>query len=52
MDQEPDRRIDYIFSAFHGRDGGGRPIECRVVADEPVDGVWPTDHFGVFAVLA
>jgi endonuclease/exonuclease/phosphatase family metal-dependent hydrolase len=51
VDQEPDRRIDYIFSAFHGRDGGGKPIECRVVADAPVDGVWPTDHFGVFAVL-
>lgn len=51
LDQEPDRRIDYIFSAFHGREGGGRPLECRVVADEPVDGVWPTDHFGVLAVL-
>jgi endonuclease/exonuclease/phosphatase family metal-dependent hydrolase len=51
VDQEPDRRIDYIFSAFHGRDGGGKPVECHVVADEPVDGVWPSDHFGVLAVL-
>jgi endonuclease/exonuclease/phosphatase family metal-dependent hydrolase len=51
LDQEPDRRIDYIFSGFHGRHGGGRPVECRVVADEPADGVWPSDHFGVLAVL-
>ena len=48
---EPDRRIDYIFSGFHVDTGAGRPLECRVVADEPVDGVWPSDHFGVFAVL-
>lgn len=51
LDQEPDRRIDYIFSGFHGRSGAGRPVECRVVADTPVDGVWPTDHFGVLAIL-
>ena len=51
LDREPDRRIDYIFSGFHGPSGRGRPLECRVVADEPADGVWPTDHFGVLAVL-
>jgi endonuclease/exonuclease/phosphatase family metal-dependent hydrolase len=51
LDQEPDRRIDYIFSGFHGRNGGGRPVQCRVVADEPADGVWPSDHFGLLAVL-
>jgi endonuclease/exonuclease/phosphatase family metal-dependent hydrolase len=52
LDREPERRLDYIFSGFHGRDGGGRPVECRVVADTPVAGVWPSDHFGVLAVLA
>ena len=51
LDQEPDRRIDYIFSGFHGPSGGGRPVECRVVADEPADGAWPSDHFGLLAVL-
>jgi endonuclease/exonuclease/phosphatase family metal-dependent hydrolase len=51
LDHEPDRRIDYIFSGFHGRGGGGRPVECRVVADEPADGIWPSDHFGLLAVL-
>ena len=50
-DQEPDRRLDYVFSGLHGPDGGGRPLECHVVADQPVDGVWPSDHYGVLAVL-
>ncbi len=52
LDREPPRRLDYVFSGFHGRGGGGRPVECRVVADQPVDGVWPSDHYGVLAVLA
>lgn len=51
LDQEPDRRLDYVLSGFHGSAGNGRPIECQVVADEPIDGVWPSDHFGVLAVL-
>jgi endonuclease/exonuclease/phosphatase family metal-dependent hydrolase len=51
LDQEPDRRIDYVFSGFHGRTGAGRPMACEIVANEPVDGVWPSDHFGVFATL-
>jgi endonuclease/exonuclease/phosphatase family metal-dependent hydrolase len=52
LDAEPDRRLDYIFSGFHGRSGHGRPVECRVVADAPVDGVWPSDHYGVLATLS
>jgi endonuclease/exonuclease/phosphatase family metal-dependent hydrolase len=51
LDAEPERRLDYVFSGFHGRSGLGRPLECRVVADQPVDGTWPTDHYGVLAVL-
>jgi endonuclease/exonuclease/phosphatase family metal-dependent hydrolase len=51
LDAEPERRLDYVFSGFHGRSGCGRPVECRVVADRPVDGVWPSDHYGVLAVL-
>jgi endonuclease/exonuclease/phosphatase family metal-dependent hydrolase len=51
-DNEPDRRLDYVFSWFRGRSGAGRPLDCRVVADTPVDGVWPSDHFGVLAVLS
>jgi len=48
---EPDRRIDYIFSGFPKRDGLGLLEVCRVVCDEPQSGVWPSDHFGVYAEL-
>lgn len=51
LDGEADKRIDYVFSGFHGPALGGRPVECRVVGDAPVEGVWPSDHFGVLAVL-
>ena len=29
----------------------GEPLASRVVLDEPRDGVWPSDHFGVYAEL-
>ena len=48
---EPDRRIDYVFSALPRRDGLGEPLACRVVCDDQADGVWPSDHFGVYAEL-
>jgi endonuclease/exonuclease/phosphatase family metal-dependent hydrolase len=51
-EHEPDRRLDYILSGVHLDTGKGRPLKCHVVADEPVDEVWPSDHFGLFAVLA
>ena len=45
----PFRRIDYIFA----RCSIGSPrldIErCEIVLDEPVAGVWPSDHFGLTA---
>jgi hypothetical protein len=31
--------------------GIGNVETCRVVCDDAVDGVWPSDHFGVFAEL-
>jgi endonuclease/exonuclease/phosphatase family metal-dependent hydrolase len=49
---EPDRRIDYIFVGYPRPDGVGRLESCQVVCDEPLNGVWPTDHFGVFARLS
>lgn len=49
---EPDRRIDYIFAGYPDGEGRGHVVGCRVVCDEPQDGVWPSDHFGVFAELA
>ena len=48
---EPDRRIDYIFAGFPQRNGIGRIERCRVVCDDARDGVWPTDHYGVYAEL-
>ena len=49
--REPDRRIDYIF--VRGRDDRfrGEPLEARVCFDAPVDGTYPSDHFGVTAKL-
>jgi endonuclease/exonuclease/phosphatase family metal-dependent hydrolase len=47
---ESDRRIDYIFVGPASRDGRGLVHDCRVVLDEAsMDGVFPSDHFGVYA---
>ncbi|MEX0874746.1 MAG: endonuclease/exonuclease/phosphatase family protein [Actinomycetota bacterium] len=52
---EPDRRIDYIFTGYPIRIaenfGIGKIEKCRVVCDDEVDGVWPSDHFGLYAEL-
>ncbi len=49
--REPDRRIDYVF--VRGRDDRfrGEPLEARVCFDAPVEGTFPSDHFGVVATL-
>jgi len=46
--REPDRRIDYIFVRPDQR-GRGEPLDSSVCFDRPVNGVYPTDHFGVMA---
>lgn len=51
VEYEPRRRIDYIFVGLPGRKGLGWVEECRVVCNEEENGVWPTDHFGVYAEL-
>jgi endonuclease/exonuclease/phosphatase family metal-dependent hydrolase len=48
---EPDKRIDYIFTGYPDGDGRGALERCRVVCNDEKNGVWPTDHFGVFAEL-
>jgi endonuclease/exonuclease/phosphatase family metal-dependent hydrolase len=50
-EREPDRRIDYVFAGLPRRDGLGQLLRCRVACDEARDGVWPSDHFGVYAEL-
>lgn len=51
LEREPDRRIDYVFAGLPRRDGLGELLGCRVVCNDEVDGVWPSDHFGVYAEL-
>lgn len=48
---EPDRRIDYVFVGPPSADGRGAIERCQVVCDSEADGVWPSDHFGVYAEL-
>jgi endonuclease/exonuclease/phosphatase family metal-dependent hydrolase len=51
LEREPDRRIDYVFVGLPRRDGLGQLLDCRVVCDDEREGVWPSDHFGVYAEL-
>jgi endonuclease/exonuclease/phosphatase family metal-dependent hydrolase len=44
------RRIDYIFVANRSmQDRPARIADCQVALDQPVDGIWASDHFGVVA---
>ncbi|HEY7050315.1 MAG TPA: endonuclease/exonuclease/phosphatase family protein [Jatrophihabitantaceae bacterium] len=45
----PDRRIDYIFTAAPRRGGAGHPVSAALLGTRPVDGVYPSDHYGVQA---
>ncbi len=48
---EPDRRIDYIFVGWPKDRGAGQVVSCRLAGNEPVGGMWPSDHFAVVADL-
>jgi len=48
----PPGRIDYIHVGPPGPGGLGHVRSVGRVADRPVDGVWPSDHFAVRAELA
>jgi len=51
--QEPPRRIDYIFVAGPDSQRRGHPREARIVLNQAdAEGVWPSDHFGVWARIA
>jgi endonuclease/exonuclease/phosphatase family metal-dependent hydrolase len=49
---EPDRRIDYVFVRGPDDRYRGEPLAARVCFDEEVDGVFPSDHFGVIATIS
>ncbi len=48
---EPDRRIDYIYVGHPKYRGAGHVTRCEVVGNTAVDGVMPSDHYGVLAHL-
>jgi endonuclease/exonuclease/phosphatase family metal-dependent hydrolase len=49
---EPNRRIDYVFLAPPRSNGLGSVLDARVVLDVPgEDGVFPSDHFGVYVEI-
>jgi endonuclease/exonuclease/phosphatase family metal-dependent hydrolase len=49
---ERDRRLDYVFVTPMSRDGRGVVQDCRIVLDKPdAEGVYPSDHFGVYAEI-
>jgi endonuclease/exonuclease/phosphatase family metal-dependent hydrolase len=45
------RRIDYLLVRCGDHGPTLRTAACRRVFDQPVDGVWASDHFGVVADL-
>jgi endonuclease/exonuclease/phosphatase family metal-dependent hydrolase len=49
--REPERRIDYVFVRGPDDAQRGEPIECRVCFDQPYEGTFPSDHFGVIATI-
>jgi endonuclease/exonuclease/phosphatase family metal-dependent hydrolase len=52
LDPDPDRRIDYIFAGFPDEtDFAGQVLAARVEGNQPVDGIYPSDHYGVCAEL-
>lgn len=49
----PFRRIDYIFVRLGAHGGNSLDImTCERAFDESINGVWASDHFGLFADLA
>jgi endonuclease/exonuclease/phosphatase family metal-dependent hydrolase len=48
----PFRRIDYIFVRCADYGPTLEVSSCGRIFDEPSDGVWASDHFGVVADLA
>jgi endonuclease/exonuclease/phosphatase family metal-dependent hydrolase len=46
---EPARRVDYVFVRCDESGPRGKPQRARLAFDMAVDGVYPSDHFGVVA---
>jgi hypothetical protein len=50
-DGGPDRRFDYVLSAWPRRGGVGHPTLCRRLGVLPPDQPQLSDHYGVLADL-
>lgn len=50
-DYEPDRRIDYVLVGYPRDAGIGQVLDAELLGCDPIDGTWPSDHFGVVATL-
>lgn len=48
---EFDRRIDYVFAGWPKARGLGHPVTASLIGAEPIDGTWPSDHYGVVVEL-
>lgn len=48
---EPHRRIDYVFAGWPKARGAGRPVAAELFGATPIDGMYPSDHYGVVADL-
>lgn len=46
------RRIDHILVGCAPHGPTLQVLDCSLVLDQPVDGMWASDHFGVVATLA
>jgi endonuclease/exonuclease/phosphatase family metal-dependent hydrolase len=49
--QETGRRIDYLLIRCLGHGPTLDIVRCALFADHPVNGSWPSDHFGLVADL-
>jgi endonuclease/exonuclease/phosphatase family metal-dependent hydrolase len=47
----PNRRLDYVFVAWPRPKGLAKPVAARLIGVEPIDGVTPSDHYGVLVEL-
>jgi hypothetical protein len=51
-DLEPSRRIDYVLVGWPlGERGRGHVVRAELVGTEPVDGVTPSDHYGILTEI-
>jgi endonuclease/exonuclease/phosphatase family metal-dependent hydrolase len=50
-DLEKERRIDYVFVGWPKARGAGHVVGATVEGVDPVDGVYPSDHYAVLAEL-